>query len=262
MMAARHPLHQLERPGHVVDRHQPRRRRLAHLQQVAQVAAAVAGADLAGAVGVERLVAAGVRAALTWKRPVGREHRAVAAEPGRHARSRTCRRRARWPRRGRPGRRRPSGSGAGRPAASARPRPSAGSISSRRLADRQPADAVAVEADLDGALARSRRAARARRRPARCRTATGRRRPWRGRGPARPTRCVRSTAEPDTSGGARQRRAHVEHHLDVGAELLLDVDGELGGEVVGRAVVGGAERHAVVVDLRARARTPGSRPSR
>ena len=44
-----HPVHQLDRPGHVVDRQQPRRRRLTDLEQVADVAAAVAGADVARA---------------------------------------------------------------------------------------------------------------------------------------------------------------------------------------------------------------------
>ena len=68
--------------------------------------------------------------------------------------------------------------------------------------------------------------------------------------------------EPDDVGRARQRRADVEHHLDVGAEQLLRGDGRLGREAVRRAVVGALERDAVVVDLRARARTPGSRRSR
>ena len=50
-------------------------------------------------------------------------------------------------------------------------------------------------------------------------------------------------------GRRRQRRAHVEHHLDVGAEGLLGGDGVLGGEPVERAVVGRPERDAVVVDV-------------
>ena len=47
----------------------------------------------------------------------------------------------------------------------------------------------------------------------------------RGPRPRRPTLAVRSTASRMTSGGRRQRRAHVEHHLDVGAEQLLRGDG-------------------------------------
>ena len=41
-------------------------------------------------------------------------------------------------------------------------------------------------------------------------------------------RAVRSTASRTTSVGDGQRRAHVEHHLDVGAELLLDAHRALG----------------------------------
>ena len=75
-----------------------------------------------------------------------------------------------------------------------------------------------------------------------------------GRGPV--------DGEPDDLLRARQRRADVEHHLDVGAEQLLCGDRRLGREAVDRAVVRAVERHAVVVDLRVRARTPGTRPSR
>ena len=53
-----------------------------------------------------------------------------------------------------------------------------------------------------------------------------------------------------TAGGGRERRAHVEHHLDVGTEELLDGDAPLRREVVTAAVVGGAEGGAVVGDLR------------
>ena len=49
-------------------------------------------------------------------------------------------------------------------------------------------------------------------------------------------------------GGDGQRRADVEHHLDVGAELRLDVDRRLGREAVRAAVVGGAEGDALVVE--------------
>ena len=47
-----------------------------------------------------------------------------------------------------------------------------------------------------------------------------------------------------------QRRTHVEHHLDVGAEQLLGVHRDLRCEPVRRAVVRAAEGDAVVVDLR------------
>jgi hypothetical protein len=50
-------------------------------------------------------------------------------------------------------------------------------------------------------------------------------------------------------GRGGQRRAHVEGHLDVGAQPLLDVDGGLGCEAMEGAVVHRAERHAVVVHL-------------
>ena len=43
-----------------------------------------------------------------------------------------------------------------------------------------------------------------------------------------------------------RRRADVEHHLDVGTDLGLDIDGAFRGEEVGRAVVGRFERGAVV----------------
>ena len=46
----------------------------------------------------------------------------------------------------------------------------------------------------------------------------------------------------------RQRRAHVQHHLDVAAQRHLDVDRALGAEVVAAAVVGRREGRAVVVD--------------
>ena len=48
---------------------------------------------------------------------------------------------------------------------------------------------------------------------------------------------------------ARQRRAHVEHHLDVGAEELLDGHRRFRRQAVAGAVVDGPERDPVVVDL-------------
>jgi hypothetical protein len=55
---------------------------------------------------------------------------------------------------------------------------------------------------------------------------------------------------PDDLGWRRKRRAHVEHHLDVGTQPLLDLHGRLWGEPVHRSVVRAAKRDAVVVDLR------------
>src|SRR6478735_9146468 len=55
-----HPLHQVQRPGDVVQAEQPAGGRLAGLEQVAEVATAVAPAHLAAAGGVDRLVADGV----------------------------------------------------------------------------------------------------------------------------------------------------------------------------------------------------------
>ncbi len=54
----------------------------------------------------------------------------------------------------------------------------------------------------------------------------------------------------DDVGRARQRRADVEHHLDVGPEQLLGRHRRLRGQPVLRAVVDAAERDAVVVDVR------------
>ena len=51
-----HPRHQVDRPRHVVDRQQARRRRLADLQQVADVAAAVPCTHLTGTRRVEGFV--------------------------------------------------------------------------------------------------------------------------------------------------------------------------------------------------------------
>ena len=50
--------------------------------------------------------------------------------------------------------------------------------------------------------------------------------PVRGAGPGGPRRGALD-GEADHVGRARQRRAHVEHHLDVGAEQLLRRDGRL-----------------------------------
>ena len=83
--------------------------------------------------------------------------------------------------------------------------------------------------------------------------------PGRGTWPGRRAAhgAVRSTADRQHRGRRRQRRADVEHHLDVGAELRLDVDRGLGREPVGAAVVGGPERDAVVVEGHVAARLEG-----
>ena len=104
-----------------------------------------------------------------------------------------------------------------------------------RLAHREPADAVAVEADLD----RARRALGPQRQVdaalhdaelglAALRRVAPASRPARKAGRARRAHAaVRSTAVRTTSLGGGQGRAHVEHHLDVGAELALDLDRRL-----------------------------------
>ncbi len=68
-------------------------------------------------------------------------------------------------------------------------------------------------------------------------------------GPGRPRRGALDRGSDDPGLGG-QRRAHVQHHLDVGAEGLLDGDGGLGREPDEITVVGRAEGGAVVVDLR------------
>ncbi len=117
-----------------------------------------------------------------------------------------------------------------------------------RLADRQPTDAVAVEADLHGAAGtlRAQRLAHSPLHDAEQRLVGAH---------VGGTRPVRPGVRPldgrtDDLGRTRQRRAHVEHHLDVGPEPLLHVDRDLGREPVRRAVVDALERHPVVVDLR------------
>src|ERR1700761_4052833 len=74
------PGQQGERPGQVVDADQPRCRRLTNREEVAQVAAAVAGADGARAVRVERSVLEAVAGRLDVELAGAGERRAVAAE--------------------------------------------------------------------------------------------------------------------------------------------------------------------------------------
>ena len=58
-IAARIALDEAQRPGQVVERGEARRGRLAHLEEVAQVAPRLPGAHPAGAALVERAVVAG-----------------------------------------------------------------------------------------------------------------------------------------------------------------------------------------------------------
>ncbi len=80
-----------------------------------------------------------------------------------------------------------------------------------RLADRQAADGIAVKADLDQARARWRGAARARRRPARCRTACSRQARSRTRAccarPSATTAASRARCRRAPPAAARTRRA-------------------------------------------------------
>ncbi len=71
----------------------------------------------------------------------------------------------------------------------------------------------------------------------------------RGTRPFGPT-CGAIDSGPQDVQRRRQRRADVEDHLDVAAELRLDLHRQLWCEPVGTAVVGGAEGGAVVVDAR------------
>ena len=133
------------------------------------------------------------------------------------------------------------------------------------LPHRQPADGVAVEADLD----RARRALGAQR-EVEAALHDAELRLSRGSGfvarelPARPLRpqCGAIDRGAHHRGRRFGRRAHVEHHLDIRAEAALHVDGTFGREAMRAAVVDRAEHRAVVVDLGRQARRSGSRPSR
>ncbi len=200
---------------------EPRRRWLADLEQMAQIAARVA-LRRSAARSRRRSARLGVAccALRIWKRPVD-----VSAVPWRASRVGRTQSNMSTPagdrsRRCRSGRRRPSGSAGGRRAARRAWRRAPRSISGRGLADRQPADAVAVEVERDGAPRGFAAQIADRRRPARCRTAPDPRARCGAR--ARSAHiAVRSTASGSTSARRRQRRAHVEHHLDVGADRRL-----------------------------------------
>ena len=124
------------------------------------------------------------------------------------------------------------------------------SITVLRLADREPADRVAVEADLDERARALRRAASDRRRPARCRTA---------RGPAARARTRACSARPSAATAAsraRSRRAspaaamHSSSCMAMSAPSRRWISIERSGvSSMHRAVEMRAEGHAVLVDL-------------
>jgi hypothetical protein len=234
-------------------------RRLADLQQVTDVAPAVAGAHLARAGRVEGLVEFGIARRLGLEAPGRGEGGAVAAEAGlHHAVELVDAERDRLDERRRVADAHQVAGPVGRQLFERRGERRQHLLAG--LADRQPADAVAVEADLDdllGALA-PHRLADAALHDAEQRL-IGR---VVGRLGARAHAVVRSTAVRITSGGLGSG-GHTSSTIDdVGAEAFLDVDGDLRGEPVGRAVVGALERDTVVVDLRVEREHLESRPSR
>ena len=131
---------------------------------------------------------------------------------------------------GRPACRRPSDSAAGRPAACGTHSPSISNIAACALADRQPADGVAVEADLDQRARRlsSRRPRRSS--PAGCRTAPGPAASPKARLAARgPAQRQRASASARALLGAGTAYAFVELHDDVGAEQVAWISIERSG---------------------------------
>ena len=198
--------------------------RLADLEQVADVAAAVAGAHRRSRTSASS--GSSLQACVAFlmcSLPARGQRRAVAADPGLHdavelvdaerdgldqaGRIADAHQVARTV--GRQVRPAPRRAPAASPLASPRPT--------------EPADAVAVEVELDRALRASARSASSM--PpctmpnsawsSRCVGARARVRPRRGA----------LDRQADHVGRRRQRRAHVEHHLDVGAEQLLRGDG-------------------------------------
>ena len=152
--------------------------------------------------------------------PVTGERRAVAAEPGLHHAVELVDAEGDRLDQRRPGRRRPSGSGAvGRQVVERRSQRGEHLVAG--LPHRQPTDAVAVEVELHRALGATPPASRrvdAALDDAEQRLvgpAVG------GRGPRRPRRGALDARGGSPRAGDGRRRAHVEHHLDVGAEQLL-----------------------------------------
>ena len=165
------------------------RGRLADLEQVADVARGCGGRTRRSAQSAS--IGSSLRACSAFLIVQLARRRSAPCRGGRGgsaSRSRTGRRRARPPRPATPGRRRPSGSAAGRRAGASIAAASAGSISARVSPTRQPADAVSVEVEVDGPLGAARRASPRRRHPGRCRTAPGRSRRVRRAGPLGPRR--------------------------------------------------------------------------
>ena len=121
-----------------------------------------------------------------------------------------------------------------------------------RLAHRQAADGVAVEAHARPAPWRCRRAAPRRRRPGRCRTGPGRARCGRAGSRTRASSARPSAATEawpaDLGFRTGQAHAFVELHLDVGAEQPLDLDRAFRRQVVASAVDMRLERHARLVE--------------
>ena len=202
------------------------------LEQVAEIAAAVAGADLARAVLVEWLVARRVRGVLQVELAVTREGRSVPTQAGLHhavelvdtERDRLDERggiadahevpgpRFRQVRRGRGDRRDHLVTG---------------------LADREPSDAVAVEVELDGAQRALRSATPRRPHPARCRTAPdrpggarpGRRRPtprFARRRPGSPTRATGAAGTRRAPSGCRHRATPASATAISGVKRCID----------------------------------------
>ena len=79
-----HALHQIDRPGHVVDREQAGRGRLTHLQEMAEVPPAVARTHVTRAFEVERLVELGVPSGLRLESAGRSQSGAVTAQAGLH----------------------------------------------------------------------------------------------------------------------------------------------------------------------------------
>ena len=206
-----------------MDREEPGGRRLVHDQEVPEVGAGPAGAHGAPAVGVQRGVGVGVLRPLQVVPALGRQDRAVAAEPGgEHAVEQVD----------------AEGDGLHHPHGVAHAHEVAGPVVGQQgqrgreggehlgplLAHRQAADGVAVEADGDRALGALRPQGQvgAPLHDAELRQLGPVLVEEGGPGPGGPVgRAVHGQAE--HCRRRRERGAHVEHHLEVGAEGGLDL---------------------------------------